>query len=135
MVLLFAAHPPSEHENPKSIRPYGDSINYKELIGTVFGAHNFLDIGPCKVWRIGCRYLDLLNFETKKDEKLSLAGRTLRFAMFTSAHLQGADFTGAQLQGTNFSQAQLQEADFSRAVLKGADFRNSRLQRANFQVV
>ena len=131
LVLIFAAHPPGEDGSPWSNRTYGKPINFKELFGTFSDLHKLLDVGPCKAWKIGCRYLNVSNLDTK-NEKLWLNGRTLQFARFKSAQLKGVNFQGAQLQGADFQDAELQGAIFRDAKLRGADFRKAKLQGADF---
>lgn len=132
LLLYFAAHPPGEDESPQSIWQNGKSITLKELFGTILGSHNFLDVVPCRLWAMGCRYLDVRNLKDQ-EEKFSLVKRNLRFARFDSAVFKSVNFSGAQLQGANFSgQAQLQGVILQNARLQGANFSRAQLQGAYF---
>ena len=99
LLLLLAAHPPGIDEKPKSIWSREQPFRFNALLLTVLGFNNLLDVGPCRIWRIGCRYLDVGSLEVKKGQIFSFAGRTLRFARFASAQLQRANFSQARLQG------------------------------------
>ena len=117
---------------------------------------NMIDIGPCEWWGY-CRYLSVRNlwlvsirptdvFVPKIDgyheadfdfvqwsdlNKLSLAGRNLRFADFRFAQLQGTNMEGAQLQGANLERANLRDVNLVKAKMDGAFLSAAELQHAD----
>ena len=120
---------------------------------------NIIDVVLCKKLDIVCRYLNVRDlwlvstlpadvFASKGDgpsaenfdfvewsslNKLSLAGRSLRFADLRFAKLQGVSLEGADLQGANLHRANLQYADLTKAKLNGAYLSAAKLQRAIFE--
>jgi hypothetical protein len=58
--------------------------------------------------------------------------RDLRYAVFLSSKLQGADFQFAELTGARFGGSTAAMANFSRATLRAAEFIGSEAQAANF---
>ena len=119
---------------------------------------NIIDVVLCEQLDLVCRYLNVRNlwlvstppadvFALKVDgpdaenfdfiqwsslNKLSLAGRNLRFADFRRVKLQGANLEGAQLQGAHLEHANLQGADLSGAIMHGAFLLGAELQGAYF---
>ena len=79
--------------------------------------------------------------DEKKEKRISLRGRDLRYATLDRSKLKRADFYGARLAGARLSQADLNAANFwtaqlqgaylGRAQLQGADLTEARLQGAN----
>ena len=149
LLLILAAHPPTFY--PKTVREDQRNIwgwNEEGFLRTVWNGGNPLDAGPCKYWRLACRYLSVSNKRRvvvqtqdmsgpRADEPgdkgfatMDLAGRNLRFANFQYAQLRGVDFRAARLQGANLRRARLQGAHLRRAQLQGANLRRARLQNA-----
>ena len=119
---------------------------------------NIIDVVLCKKLDIVCRYLNVRGlwlvstspadvFASKGDgsstenfdfaewsslNKLSLAGRSLRFADLRFAKLQGVNLEGADLQGANLEGVNLQYANITKAKLNGAFLSAAKLQRAIF---
>ena len=149
-------------KSPFSENPFVEDLSENPLVGDQWGfqgihggfwkavlldGENPLDAGPCKWWRFACRYLDasrkrLVRTQTHEmsdkpgDESfatIDLSGRSLRFANFQSAQLQGAGLLLARLQGANLGSAQLQGADLQAAQLQGVDLQEAQLQGANLQ--
>ena len=156
-ILLFFAHPPDGTEHRQYIwRHDGQMLMDKTFVMNLFGGGNLLDTGPCRWWRVGCRYLNVSHLgdhagaanaesdsvpDPSADENrershrgsvsdLRLSKRNLRFAIFRHARLQGADFQGARLQGADFDFAQLQNADLAGAHMQRATLTKARLQGA-----
>ena len=118
---------------------------------------NVLDTGPCEWWGFACRYLNVKGLwlvstrpvdvlvpkihesdEGNSDpiqwsslNELSLAGRSLRFADFRSAKLQGVNLEDAELQGANLEDVNLQAANLAGAKMEGALLSGAKLQYAD----
>ena len=128
LLLLFAAHPPDGTENPKSLWRYEDTMSMES------SCYNLLDSG-CRLWGLGCRYLDVRNIKVKENN-FSLDKRNLRFARFESAEFQSiavknANLQKANLTGTKLKGKTIQKEDLSGAELEDAVFSKVKTDKPN----
>jgi uncharacterized protein YjbI with pentapeptide repeats len=75
---------------------------------------------------------DLVLGDDKKDRRINLRGRDLRYATLDRSNLRRADFEGAKLGGSHLFQADLKAAKFGAASLQGARLVGASLQGADF---
>ena len=105
-----------------------------QIWGRIWAGENWIDIVPCKLLGVGCRYLTLRRSpsaaELRFDESLQLASTavsdmSVRFGDFREARiyslsLRKVDFRGSDFSGVAFRNVGVVDSDFS-----GVDFTNA----------
>ena len=149
-LLLAYAHPPAfdiASFKEDRARIWGQSG--QGFWSSVFSGHNVLDAGPCKWWKVGCRFLNvreghpaLFDGSAVGDLPASaesrnviqvpdLTKRPLRFARLHAVDLTEADLSYADLRGAELHRSVFQRSDLSDADLTGAQLHQASLQGAN----